>query len=77
MSEPVPNWKFWSPLPFWQVLLVFGGLNLVGLLAVVTLRQGLSLGVPPWVGTGIAGALSVVVVSALARRRRERDVQGR
>jgi hypothetical protein len=63
--------KFWQPLPFWQVIVAFVLTQLACVFGVVALREGLGLGVPVWVGSGLGGMLGVVVVSALAKRRRE------
>jgi hypothetical protein len=70
MAESSSPTKFWHPLRLWQVLLVFLGAQLVGVAIVLTLREGLGLAVPGWIGGGIGGALGVIGVQALAARKR-------
>ena len=72
MPEPVSDSKFWSPLPLWQVLLAFAGMQVLAVLAVVVVREGLSLAVPVVIGNAMGGVLGVVLVSALARRLRKK-----
>jgi len=69
MPETVPAWKFWHPLPFWQVLVVAFALEIVCTIPVVALREGLGVGIPTWVGAAIGGGLMVVVIRAIAQRR--------
>jgi hypothetical protein len=64
--------KFWDKLSIWKVLLVFllanVGMQLIG----VTLREGLGIGLVTPVGAaGAAGLLSVIIVSALARKNQQ------
>lgn len=68
-EETVPAWKFWHPLPLWQVFAIGLVLQIVCTVPVVALREGLGLGVPTWVGSGLAGGLLFVAVRAMARRR--------
>jgi hypothetical protein len=73
MQEPVKPWKFWHPLPFWQVALCFLVAQLVPTFLVVALREGLGWPIPPWVPSGIGGVLGVLSVQVLARRHRARQ----
>jgi hypothetical protein len=68
MQEPVKPWKFWHPLPLWQVLVCFLVAQLVPTFLVVALREGLGWPIPQWVPSGIGGTLGVLGVLALARR---------
>lgn len=72
LTNTVPNWKFWHPLATWKMLLIFVVVELAATFAVVALREGLGLGIPEWVGAGLGGGLSAVLVVALARRSRVR-----
>ena len=69
MSEPVPAWKFWHPLPFWQVIVIAFVTQLASIFPAVALREGLGLQFPIWIANGAAGALMVVAVRAAAARR--------
>jgi hypothetical protein len=68
--QPTPTWKFWQPLSFWKVLLVFTLTNLVSMVIVVVLREGLKLPVPIAVAGGVGGLLAVLIVNNLARKAR-------
>ena len=68
-AETVPAWKFWHPLPFWQVIAIGFVAQLVCTLPVVFLREGLGLGIPAWVGSGLGGGLMFVAVRAMAQRK--------
>ena len=71
-APPAPAWKFWHPLPFWQVLLVALACQLVCTIPVVALQElaGIRLN---GAGVGAAGGfLMVVVIRALAKRKLER-----
>lgn len=72
MSDPAPNWKFWHPLPFWHVLVIFFIAQLVATIFVVALREGLGLN---WVSSAAAGGaggfLGVVIVLARAKKARD------
>lgn len=65
--ETVPAWKFWHPLPFWQVIVIYLLVNLAfGLAAGGLGEAGVHL---PGPGVGAAGSLvSYFVVLARARR---------
>lgn len=71
MTEPasVPPWKFWHPLPFWKVLVVFLLANLVVTFVWVLLRHGLGVTfLPEWTIGGIGGVLGVAVVTTWRSR---------
>ena len=68
MSDVVPAWKFWHPLPLWKALLVGALLQLVLVVPLEMLNGGLHLGIPTWIGTGIAGGLLFPIVRWLANR---------
>jgi len=69
MSAPVPAWKFWHPLPFWQAVVIAFVAQLLGILPIVALREGLGIGVPVWVGNGLGGLLMWFGVRAFAQRK--------
>lgn len=69
MSEPIPSWKFWHPIPFWQVLVVFLIAQLIPTFALVALRELGVIDLPQWIAGGLGGLFGVVVVTALARRK--------
>lgn len=68
MTPPV--WKFYDPLPLWQVLLIFFGAQIAAIVLVVTLRMALNMAIPDWVSGGIGGAAAVAVTLVLAKKRR-------
>ncbi len=72
MSErPVASWKFWHPLPFWQMIVFLLVLNVLFQLLGVALREHLGLFFyTGGVAAGLAGGLGVGIVMYLARKRR-------
>jgi hypothetical protein len=69
MTAPVPTWKFWHPLPFWQVIAVGFVLQFIFVVPLAMLEGGMHLGIPVWIGNGIAGGLMYPSVRYLAQRR--------
>jgi len=70
-DSPVPPWKFWHPLPFWQVLLIALAAQLVCTIPVVALQElaGIRLG---GAGVGAAGGIVMyLTVRAFAKRKLE------
>ncbi len=72
MTDPAPTWKFWHPLSFWKVILIFFLAEIVCVFPVLVLREGLGIPVPMWVGFGLAGGLGAVATGFLARRQLNR-----
>ncbi len=70
-DSPVPAWKFWHPLPFWQVLLIALACQLAVIIPIVALEQlaGIHLGGAPAGGGG--GLLMFFAVRGLAKRKLE------
>jgi hypothetical protein len=68
LERTAPTWKFWHPLAFWKVFVVFLVAELATTFAVVALREGLGLAIPEWIGAGLGGGLAVIAVFALVRR---------
>ena len=64
MKETIPSWKFWHPVPFWQVLVLWVVAVVVGNLFVVFLREVLHLGVPTAAGGLVGGLLGVLATFA-------------
>lgn len=73
MNDPVPAWKFWHPLPLWQVLSIGLVLQIVCVVPLELVAGGLGLSIPSWIGSGIAGGLMYVVVRYFASRRLEAE----
>lgn len=69
MTATVPPWKFWHPLPFWQVLVIGFVVQLVLVVPVEMLNGGLGLGIPVGVASGIAGVAMFVVIRMFAQRK--------
>lgn len=69
MSEVIPAWKFWHPLPFWQVVVIAFAMQLVCIIPLVALQESFGINVPAWIGSGIAGAGMFFAVRVFARRR--------
>lgn len=66
------NAKFWHPVPFWQVLLLFLVGQIAAHLLVVGLREGAGIAIPfggPIAG-GLGALLGLAMVQAVARKRR-------
>ena len=61
-SEAPPNWKFWHPLPFWKVVLIFAVMNVAVTFAFVALDMGAGIKVPMGASGGVGGLLSVLTV---------------
>jgi len=73
MPAPVPTWKFWYPLSFWKVVLVFLLMNVALQVICAILREALGLRfLSPAAAGGGAGVASVLIVSNLARKQQER-----
>ncbi|MFT3709984.1 MAG: hypothetical protein QM817_20320 [Archangium sp.] len=68
-TAQVPAWKFWHPLPFWQVLVIFLLVSLAfGLIAGGLGEAGIHL---PGAGVSAGASLtSYLIVLARARSRR-------
>ena len=69
-DQPVPNWKFWHPLPWWKMLLILLVFQMACQLtiAVIFTTMGWS---GEWVsalGGGLGGGLGVMTVQLLAKR---------
>jgi hypothetical protein len=71
MANPVPAWKFWHPLPFWHVILIFVATNVLCFAIVVALREGMGVQIPAGAGGGAGGLLGVLSVIGLAKKKRE------
>lgn len=69
MTESIPAWKFWHPLPLWQVFAIGFVAQLACIIPIVALREGLGLGIPEWVGSGLGGLLMYAGVRLLAQRK--------
>lgn len=69
MSESIPAWKFWHPLPFWQVIAIAFVAQLACIIPIVALREGLGIGVPEWIGSGLGGLVMYGAVRAMAQRK--------
>jgi hypothetical protein len=67
--ESVPTWKFWHPLPLWQVFVIALIAQLVCIMPIVALRELLGVRVPEWIASGAAGLLMFVVVRIMAQRK--------
>ena len=70
MSEPIPSWKFWHPLPIWQVIVCFVVVELSLTFLVVALREVAGIVVPfenVIVGGG-GGLLGFALVIVLRQR---------
>lgn len=73
-NEPVPPWKFWHPLPFWHVIVIFALTNIAMTFVVVALREGLGVHLPGGaVAGGAGGFLGVVIVMGRAKKAREQS----
>ncbi|MDQ3036413.1 MAG: hypothetical protein M3Y87_28705 [Myxococcota bacterium] len=71
MSSPAPPaWKWWHPVRFWQVVLIFLVAQLIPTLLFVALREGLGMPIPHWPASGIGGAAGVLVVYQLALKKK-------
>ncbi len=70
-QEPAPGWKFWHPLPFWQVIVIFLVFTIACQLLGVFLREQAGL---TWftgsIAAGLSGGAGVTLVMILAQRRR-------
>ena len=65
----VPPWKFWHPLPFWQVIVIAFVMQIVCIIPLVALNQLAGIAIPEWIASGIAGAGMFVAVRFFANRR--------
>ncbi|MFO0548351.1 MAG: hypothetical protein U0271_08195 [Polyangiaceae bacterium] len=59
-SPAVPRWKYWHPLPFWQVFVYFLVAGILANLFVAFLRNVLQLPIPAASGGGIGGLCGVL-----------------
>lgn len=69
MSETVPAWKFWHPLPFWHVIAIGFVTQIIATIPVIALRELAGLDLDGAIGGGLGGLLMFLVVRWLARRR--------
>lgn len=69
MADPVPAWKFWHPLPFWQVLLIAVGAQFACIIPLVALQQLFGLQLNGAAAGGGGGLLMFFAVRALAQRK--------
>lgn len=72
-TSPVPPWKIWHPLSFVKVVAILFVAQIVCVIPIVALREGLGVPVPMWVGSGLAGLLGWVVIMMLAQRAKKAD----
>ncbi len=72
-SEQQQAWKFWHPLSFWKVVLIFVLTNLAVTVVWVVLREALKLNLPGFAAGGAGGLVAVLIVSNLARKAREAE----
>lgn len=68
-TESVPAWKFWHPLPLWQVFAIGFVMQIVCIMPVVAMRELFGIRVPEWIGSGLAGMLMFVVVRRMVLRK--------
>lgn len=68
MTDVVPAWKFWHPLPFWKALVIASVLQLVIVVPIEMINGGLHLGLPTWLAAGLAGGLLFPTVRWFAAR---------
>jgi hypothetical protein len=69
MTPAVPDWKFWHPLPLWQVFVIGVVTQLVIVVPVEMLNGGLKLGIPIWIPSGIAGVVMYLAIRKFAQRK--------
>lgn len=62
---PVPAWKFWHPMPFWQVLLIYAATNIA--LSLLAAAVATLFAVPGPVIGGGAGLAAYLIVFSRAR----------
>ncbi len=70
-SEGVPAWKFWHPLPVWQVFVVFFIAQIVVAIPVVFVREVLGIGLPTASIGGGGGILGYFIITNRAQKARE------
>jgi len=75
-DQQPPAWKFWWPLSFWKVLLVFLLTNLAGNLIWVGVSTALNLSYSAGIGGGAGGVAGVLIVMSWAARRRKELEKG-
>ncbi|MEZ4223646.1 MAG: hypothetical protein R3B13_22040 [Polyangiaceae bacterium] len=67
----VPAWKFWHPLPFWHVLVIFFIAQIVAAMPVVFVREALGIGLPTATIGGAGGLVGYFIVMRRAQKARE------
>ncbi len=70
-AEAVPAWKFWHPLPFWHVLVIFFIAQIVAAIPVVFVREVLGIGLPTATIGGAGGLIGYLIVFNRAQKARE------
>jgi hypothetical protein len=66
-----PPAKFWAPLTFWKVLLVFTVANVTAQIVCAVLREGLGLALFTGPAAAAGGSVAaVLIVSAIAAKQR-------
>jgi hypothetical protein len=66
----------WYPLSIWTVLLVFFITNILCMVIVVALREGLGLGIPLAAAGGGGAVAALLIIGGMVRKRKEADDQG-
>jgi hypothetical protein len=77
MTDSVPTWKYWHPLPFWKMIAIFFAAEIACVVPTLVLREAFGIPVPMWVAAGLAGGLGAMATSFLAKRQREADSASR
>jgi hypothetical protein len=70
MNQTVPTWKFWHPVPFWQVVVVLLAAQIAAGLMVGVASLFVTVPFPGGISGGIGGMLGWLVILLLARRAR-------
>lgn len=65
----------WRPLSIWTVVLVFFIANIVCIVIVVALREGLGLGIPIAAAGGAGAVAALLILGNMVRKRRQAGPQ--
>ncbi len=73
MSEPVPKWKFYHPLPFWKAIGIMFAAVLVANLLTALVGMAFDTTFHSGIGGGIGGGLGAALIMIAAQKAKAKE----